>query len=345
VDADEGVERRAEVGPEGRVGGLVGDQLGLRRHWEALEIIPAPEREPAPLLAIEGVVLPDGGQQGAQTLPLVLADERAPSMLEFFSSQRDSPFIILMRSSLCDIMAARMQRPAPPFGLAQIALVVLLTLIGSLLLVIILAAAFLWYRDLLSPSSGATALVVILGFYVVFGASLLVVITRHPHPLEALRLQPLGAGGQRAILLAIPVWVLGLTAVTGLTALLFNSGRPVPSNTRGIFHGRPSIAIFALALLVVAVLAPICEEVFFRGMLYQYLRARLPLVAAVALSAGVFAAAHFLPLLFPILLFMGVMLAAVFETSRSLYASIGFHAANNALAVLIVYLQTGSGIR
>jgi membrane protease YdiL (CAAX protease family) len=37
---------------------------------------------------------------------------------------------------------------------------------------------------------------------------------------------------------------------------------------------------------------------------------------------------------------MGIMLAAVFETSRSLYASIGFHAANNALAVILVYLNT-----
>jgi membrane protease YdiL (CAAX protease family) len=160
--------------------------------------------------------------------------------------------------------------------------------------------------------------------------------------MEALRLQPLRAGGQRAILLAIPVWVLGLTAVTGLTAVLFNSGRPVPGNTTGLFRGRPSIAMLALALLGVAVLAPICEEVFFRGMLYQYLRGRLPVVAAIALSAAVFAALHFLPLLFPILLFMGIMLAVVFETSRSLYASIGFHAANNALAVFIVYLQTGT---
>jgi membrane protease YdiL (CAAX protease family) len=319
---------------------VVGDQLGFRRHWEAVEIVPTPKREAAPLLTIEGVVLPGGGQQRAQTFPLVLADARAPSMLEFFCSQRDSPLIILMRSSLCDIMAASMQRPVPPFRLAQIGLVMLLTLAGSVLMVIILAVAVHFDRELLSPSSGSAALLIILGFYLVFGVSLLIVATRHPRPLEALRLQPLGAGGQRAILLAIPIWVLGLTAVTGLTALLFNSGRPVPSNTQGLFHGRPSTATLALALLVVAVLAPICEEVFFRGMLYQYLRARLPVVVAVALSAAVFAALHLLPLLFPILLFMGIMLAAVFETSRSLYASIGFHAANNALAVILVYLNT-----
>lgn len=226
-----------------------------------------------------------------------------------------------------------MLRPAPPFGLAQIGLVVLLTLAGSILTVIILVVAI--------GRSGTSALVIILGFYLVFGASLLIVVRRHARPLEALRLQPLGAGGRRAVFLAIPVWVLGLTAVTGLTAVLFNSGRPVPSNTTGIFRGRPSLATLALALLGVAVLAPICEEVFFRGMLYQYLRARLPIVGAVALSAAVFAALHFLPLLFPILLFMGIMLAVVFERSRSLYASIGFHAANNALAVLIVYLNTG----
>ncbi len=46
-----------------------------------------------------------------------------------------------------------------------------------------------------------------------------------------------------------------------------------------------------------------------------------------------------MPLLFPIFFFMGCMLAVVFQTSRSLYAAIGFHAVNNGVAVLVVYAQ------
>jgi len=226
-----------------------------------------------------------------------------------------------------------------PFTLAEIGLVVLLALAGSALLVAGLAGVEYWTHWLARHRTSEVVLAIAASFYLAFGGALVLVVRRHRDPRADLRLQPLMPGGVRTILFAIPAWLLGLVLVSAITAAVFNRGRPVPSNTAEVFRGPPSVAALALALVVFAGLAPVCEEAFFRGMLYQYLRARLPLAAAVGLSAALFAALHAIPLLFPVLFFMGSMLAIIFEGSRSLYASVGFHAANNALAVALVYAQ------
>lgn len=91
-----------------------------------------------------------------------------------------------------------------------------------------------------------------------------------------------------------------------------------------------------LLLLFLAVFLPIAEEVFFRGLLYRLLRGSLPVWAAAAGSAAVFAAAHGMPLLFPWLFFLGIVLALVVEHTRSLYCGILLHMLVNAVAALSV---------
>ncbi len=231
----------------------------------------------------------------------------------------------------------------PPFSLPEIAAVLAFTIVGSAIVLIAIRLATHVRRSDIADASGLTLLWLALAFYLVFAAALLTVAGRHRHARRTLQLVPVPPGGMRAVMLAIPIWVLGFVAVSLLTALLFNGGRPVPGNTEQVFRRPTGPAVLLLAIIVFAVLAPLCEEVFFRGMLYQYLRARLRAVAAaVAVSAGIFAAAHGVLLLFPIFFFMGCMLAVIFQASRSLYASIGFHAVNNAVAVLVVYAQLSS---
>jgi len=128
-------------------------------------------------------------------------------------------------------------------------------------------------------------------------------------------------------------------------ALVFNGGRVVPSNSRLIFVQRPGgIGLLLLALLVTAVAAPICEEVFFRGMLFRLLRTRVPLWAAVLLSAMAFGLAHASPAVSPALLptfmYMGIVLAVVYVRTGSLTNNILLHAFSNAIATVAVYYQT-----
>jgi hypothetical protein len=88
------------------------------------------------------------------------------------------------------------------------------------------------------------------------------------------------------------------------------------------------------------VLAPIVEELLFRGLLYRYLRGRTGIVLAVALSALVFAVLH---VVIPPLLVMGIVLAILTERTGSLLPGIVLHATNNAMVVLAIWLAANAG--
>ena len=94
---------------------------------------------------------------------------------------------------------------------------------------------------------------------------------------------------------------------------------------------------FALVFVVAAVVAPIVEELIFRGLLYQWLRARHGIAVAVLLSAAIFSVVHVIPLLFPALFLIGIVLALAFEYGRSLWVCITLHFFQNALSVCVIF--------
>ena len=91
--------------------------------------------------------------------------------------------------------------------------------------------------------------------------------------------------------------------------------------------------------------APLVEETLFRGIIYQGLRnyfarwltVRGSIAAAALVSGIAFGLAHFEPRTLPILAFVGVVLALVFQYARSLYASVLVHGIFNFLAVYSVF--------
>lgn len=90
---------------------------------------------------------------------------------------------------------------------------------------------------------------------------------------------------------------------------------------------------------VVIVLAPVAEEVFFRGFVYRSLRNRLSFPAAAATVGLLFGAIHYsgpqtLALL-PVLALLGVVFCWLYERSGSLYPAIALHAVNNSLALAV----------
>lgn len=100
----------------------------------------------------------------------------------------------------------------------------------------------------------------------------------------------------------------------------------------------------ALALLgpVVMVAAPLAEEAFFRGFLYQGLRRRYRVWPSALVSALLFGMAHFtgvasLQLLLPLAL-VGLGLALVYERRRSLLSAICAHATFNVFGFLSLVL-------
>jgi membrane protease YdiL (CAAX protease family)/uncharacterized RDD family membrane protein YckC len=96
-----------------------------------------------------------------------------------------------------------------------------------------------------------------------------------------------------------------------------------------------------LALLGVAVVAPFVEEIVFRGVVFGWLRGRLPLSAAVLISAAIFSAAHLGYLQWSLLLpifGIGCVLAIIYQYSRSLWPGVAIHSAINTVATLVLVL-------
>jgi len=98
------------------------------------------------------------------------------------------------------------------------------------------------------------------------------------------------------------------------------------------------IAGLSQALLVGGLVAPVAEEAFFRGYLFAGLRKYLGRVAAIALSAALFALAHVWPTSWPPIFVLGVLFALLYEQTASIWPAVIVHGFINTLAFLASYL-------
>lgn len=110
-----------------------------------------------------------------------------------------------------------------------------------------------------------------------------------------------------------------------------------------IFKSLPSFWLKTLFFLGGAVAAPIGEEVFFRGFVYNAFKRRLSVRAAIVLSGLAFALIHASPLGLIVIFPMGMLLAYVYERTGSLWVTITMHALNNGLAFMLLWLPPSLG--
>lgn len=96
--------------------------------------------------------------------------------------------------------------------------------------------------------------------------------------------------------------------------------------------------LFGIMLVVVA---PLAEEIFFRGFTCEVMRERLGSRGAIIASALLFAAVHLYLVQFIPVFVMGLGLAWLYETRRSLVPSYLAHVTLNLIAVLLLLLGNG----
>ena len=89
-----------------------------------------------------------------------------------------------------------------------------------------------------------------------------------------------------------------------------------------------------LLVIGACVLAPLFEETFFRGFLFQGLASWRGALWGAVISSALWSAIHLEPAVFIPLFIDGLLLAWVFRRNGSLWANIATHAAINVLAVL-----------
>jgi membrane protease YdiL (CAAX protease family) len=101
----------------------------------------------------------------------------------------------------------------------------------------------------------------------------------------------------------------------------------------------------ALAVLAAVVLAPLAEELIFRGLLHRSLRARMRIVPATIISSAIFAVVHVdvalsQPLALVGLVLVGAVTAIAYERTGSLIVPVVIHATHNAVTIATVVVTS-----
>ncbi|MBM7623441.1 CPBP family intramembrane glutamic endopeptidase [Sporohalobacter salinus] len=100
-------------------------------------------------------------------------------------------------------------------------------------------------------------------------------------------------------------------------------------------HSQLTFVVYASLIVIVA---PITEEIFFRGLMYQYFKDKFGLIKGGFLAAGIFGILHFSLWSFLATFLGGLGLIILYEMSQSLYTSIIAHATWNFIIVTIIYV-------
>jgi len=91
-------------------------------------------------------------------------------------------------------------------------------------------------------------------------------------------------------------------------------------------------------LFAAVIIAPFCEEVFFRGFVFPGLRHGMSVGWAIIISSLLFGVAHADPGSFPVLFVIGLALAFLRLHTYSIWPCIMLHMLNNGFAALVIVL-------
>ena len=91
-----------------------------------------------------------------------------------------------------------------------------------------------------------------------------------------------------------------------------------------------------LAVASLVIVAPLVEEIVFRGLVFGALAGRLGIVASAVISSLLFGLVHGDPVLFPSLAALGFVAALAYAATGNLWVSIILHALNNSLGAIFI---------
>jgi membrane protease YdiL (CAAX protease family) len=228
---------------------------------------------------------------------------------------------------------------AVPWGWRDIVRAIVLSAVSLVVLFVLLVIAIV-VRQLMGMSDDLIVLGagVELGFYgIILLAIYWTTVRRYHSPWTALGLRPVPRGWLvLAPLLTLGMLTVGVAMTSAISAL--QGQQFVNPQVHDMSQGQQLTPLHLVMFLFgTAIVAPIVEELFFRGMLYPLLRRRLPAWLAIVANAAIFAALHFIPILLPMLFVMGLLLTFVRARTHSIIPGILIHALNNAVFVLGVY--------
>lgn len=187
-------------------------------------------------------------------------------------------------------------------------------------------AKFPWLTSITSAATAVAAVLVLRRYYRV---------DEIRYPMEPRKMR---AGTRVGLYAAV---------IAGSAAIGFLLNRLIELSRLGeIFTGYKAISSSSfenqnvvVLVVCVGILASIGEEVVFRGMVYRRVRSYFGVLPAILLSAALFGIYHGNVLQFVYAFFMGLLFAALYEKTGSIYAPIAAHVSANVFSILYPYVQ------
>lgn len=128
---------------------------------------------------------------------------------------------------------------------------------------------------------------------------------------------------------------LFINTLTILLASLF----PNYYEFQGLSQETITIPLFQVFIIIL--ILPIFEEVFFRGVIFGYLRKNYKLITAIIIQALVFGCFHMSLVQGIYAVFLGILIALLYNYTNSLYISIIFHGLFNFIGIIVFpYIYT-----
>jgi membrane protease YdiL (CAAX protease family) len=91
-------------------------------------------------------------------------------------------------------------------------------------------------------------------------------------------------------------------------------------------------------LLHVLIIAPVVEEIIFRGYIYRILKTKIPIILAIIISSTLFSLIHYNVLSFILLFVLSIFLTYIYERNGSIMCPIIIHSLFNLMmSALIIY--------
>ncbi|MDQ2817959.1 MAG: CPBP family intramembrane metalloprotease [Candidatus Eremiobacteraeota bacterium] len=146
------------------------------------------------------------------------------------------------------------------------------------------------------------------------------------------------AGRWKALAIGLPAGVglmIASSLVENVQTKIVGSHPQLVAQILATRHGLPS---FLLDFMAVSLLAPVAEEIFFRGFLFTGLAQRMPVLAAALVSAAIFGAAHLDIWNFVPLFTIGVGLAYLYRYTGTLWSNVIAHSTVNTISLVVAYL-------
>ena len=120
--------------------------------------------------------------------------------------------------------------------------------------------------------------------------------------------------------------MLGFTHIPGLDGQGIDISEKIGNGTFGLI----------LSFIIAVIIAPISEEIIFRGFIGQAFLSKWPALVAIPISSAIFAISHFQFSVIIPLFVIGIILGTLSYTQKSIIPGIVLHMINNASAFTIL---------